>query len=113
MEYSVDIVIDLPRDRVIELFNSEENLYKWQEGLQGIEHVTDVQGEVGSKMRMAYLQGGRSMEIVETILEKTFPIPSRRRTRAKGSGTRSERPLLKSALDTPAGSMRISFNLAD
>ena len=44
MHYSVDIEIDLPRDRVIELFDSTENLYKWQRGLQSFEHI---EGEPG------------------------------------------------------------------
>ena len=39
-EYTVEIEIALPRDRVIELFDNPENLFKWQTGLQSAEHKT-------------------------------------------------------------------------
>ncbi len=39
MHYSVDIELDLPRERIIELFDSTENLYKWQRGLQSFEPI--------------------------------------------------------------------------
>ena len=30
MKYTTEIIIDLPRSKVIELFDSTENMYKWQ-----------------------------------------------------------------------------------
>ena len=33
MEYRSEIVIDLLWDRVVELFDSADNLFKWQPGL--------------------------------------------------------------------------------
>jgi len=39
MKYSVEI--DLPRDRVIELFDDADNMVKWQSGLQSFEHMQD------------------------------------------------------------------------
>jgi hypothetical protein len=33
MNYTCEVVIDLPRDRVIELFDNPQNLTKWQPGL--------------------------------------------------------------------------------
>jgi hypothetical protein len=33
MEYESEIVVDLPRERVVELFDSAENLFEWQAGL--------------------------------------------------------------------------------
>ena len=37
MKYSCDITIGLPRDRVIELMDNLDNMYKWQDGLQKVE----------------------------------------------------------------------------
>ena len=34
MKYTTEVTIELPREQVIPLFDSTENLYKWQEGLQ-------------------------------------------------------------------------------
>ena len=31
--YSAEIVINLPRSRVIELFDDADNMFKWQPGL--------------------------------------------------------------------------------
>ena len=44
MKYTREIVIELPRDRVIELFDDADNLSKWQEGLQSFEHVSGEPG---------------------------------------------------------------------
>ena len=34
MRYSCSVTIGLPRERVLELFDSSENLAKWQNGLK-------------------------------------------------------------------------------
>ncbi|MEM7797967.1 MAG: SRPBCC family protein [Chloroflexota bacterium] len=39
MKYSTEVVIDLPRERVIELFDNTENMYKWQNGLKSHEFL--------------------------------------------------------------------------
>ena len=54
MKYSNEVVIDLPRKKVIELFNSEENLFKWQPELLSFEHLSGERGEVGAKSKMQY-----------------------------------------------------------
>jgi hypothetical protein len=73
MEYSVDLVIDLPRDRVIELFDSSENLDKWQAGLQEFTHLEGQAGQVGAKSKMLYDMNGRQVEMIETITHRAFP----------------------------------------
>ena len=52
MKYTREVVIDLPRDRVIELFDDADNLPKWQEGLQRFEHVSGEPGQPGAKSRL-------------------------------------------------------------
>jgi hypothetical protein len=44
--YTVEIEIDLQRDEVLELFDSVENLYKWQTGLQSFEHLSGNLGKL-------------------------------------------------------------------
>ena len=48
MRYKTEVIINLPRDRVIELFDSFENLKEWQEGLLSHDHVS---GEPGMPRR--------------------------------------------------------------
>lgn len=73
MKYTVEIDIDLPRDRVIELFDSSENMKHWQEGLVSYEHLSGTPGEVGAKMKLQYKMGKREIEMVETITKRELP----------------------------------------
>lgn len=73
MEYTVELVIDLPRDRVIELFDNPDNLPKWQEGLQSFEHLSGDLGQPGAKSRLLYDMGNRKVEMIETIEVRSLP----------------------------------------
>ena len=73
MKYTVEIDIDLPRSRVIELFDSTENMKKWQEGLVSAEHLSGTPGEVGAKMKLKYKMGKREVEMIETITKRNLP----------------------------------------
>ena len=66
MKYSNEIVIDLPREKVIELFDNVENLEKWQPGFLGFEHISGESGKEGSKSKMMYQMGKRKVEMIET-----------------------------------------------
>ena len=71
--YIVEIEIDLPRDKVIELFDSVENLYKWQTGLQSFEHLSGEPGQVGATSRMVFQSNGNTIELTETITHRNLP----------------------------------------
>ena len=73
MKYSNQVIINLPIKQVIELFDSEENLFKWQPELLSFEHLSGEKGEVGAKSRMKYKMGKREIDMVETITIKNFP----------------------------------------
>jgi len=73
MKYSVQIDILLPIDRVIELFDNVDNLYKWMDGLQSFETFEGVQGEVGAKSRLIFKMGKKDVEMIETITAKNLP----------------------------------------
>lgn len=73
MKYEHSIEIDLPRERVVELMDSVENLYKWQPGLTNVEAISGVQGQEGAKMKLIYENGPRKMIMVETITKRDFP----------------------------------------
>jgi hypothetical protein len=49
MEYSVGLTTDLPRYRVVELFDEPDNLPKRKEGLRSLEHVNCEPRQPGDK----------------------------------------------------------------
>lgn len=73
MKYNTEITIKLPRDRVIELFDSAENLYKWQEGLLSIELLEGEAGQEGAVSKMVYASRKNDLIMTETISHRKFP----------------------------------------
>ena len=54
MKYTTKIEIRRSLNRVIELFDSTENMYKWQPGLVSFEHISGKPGEEGCRSRLKY-----------------------------------------------------------
>jgi len=73
MQYSSEVIIDLPRDEMLALFDSTENLFKWQEGLQSFDHLSGEPGQPGAKSKLVFDMGGRQMEMIETITGRDLP----------------------------------------
>ena len=73
MRYKEEITLNLPRERVIELFDSFENLKKWQEGLVEVEHLSGEPGKPGAQTRLLYDMGKRKLEMIETITTRNMP----------------------------------------
>lgn len=73
MKYSVDVDIDLPRDRVIELFDNADNMPKWQPELISFKPLSGEPGQVGSTSQLVYKMGEKELEMIETITERKLP----------------------------------------
>jgi len=73
MKYTTEVSIKLPRLKVIELFDSTENMYKWQLGLKSYEHISGVPGEEGSLCKMVYEGRKGDLIMTETITKRNFP----------------------------------------
>ena len=73
MKYTLSTIIDKPIDEVVSLFDNQENLYKWMEGLKSIDLFEGVAGKKGAKSRMHFKHGKREMDMIETILENDLP----------------------------------------
>jgi len=73
MKYSNEVMINLPRERVTELFQDTDFAHNWQPGLQRIEPVSGTPGEVGSVAHMHYDENGRKMTLKETITSNNLP----------------------------------------
>jgi len=84
MKYSTQISIHLPRKRVFELFDSMDNMYKWQPGLKSHEFVEGTPGKAGSKTRLVYESRKGELVMLETIIAKHLPEEFHATYEAKG-----------------------------
>lgn len=73
MNSTVEIEINLPREEVVKLFDSQENCFKWQEGLQSFEHLSGEPGQPGAQSKLVYQMGKRRIEMIETITTRNLP----------------------------------------
>lgn len=70
--YIVSIDIELPRDRVIELFDNPDNMFHWQKGLQEFEHLSGEPGQPGASSKLVYRNGNQRIELIETIVSRNL-----------------------------------------
>lgn len=73
MDYTIELDIAAPRERVVELFVDDRNLPCWQPGFVSIEKISGETDEVGSKWKLLYLNRGKEVEMIETILAHDSP----------------------------------------
>ena len=73
MRFTAEIEINLPRDKVIELFSNPENLRYWQAGFLSMEHLGGSRGEEGARSLLRYRTEKGDVELVETVVKKDFP----------------------------------------
>lgn len=73
MYYSTEIIIDLSRDRVIELFDNSDNLFQWQPDLISCDLIAGDFGREGAKSRLKYKMGWQVIEMIETITFRNLP----------------------------------------
>ena len=73
MKFACQVTINRPLNRVVELFDSVENLKEWQDGFVSFEHISGEPGEVGAKSKLVYLMNNREMELIETVLSNNLP----------------------------------------
>lgn len=73
MKYTVDILINLPRTEVIDLFDNPENMKKWQPELVSFEHVNGSPGQSGAESRLHYQMGKRAVVMTETVIKNNLP----------------------------------------
>lgn len=73
MKYTVETIINKPVAEVIRLFDSQENLFKWMEGLTSFDLISGTPGEVGAKSKMVFNVNNKTVELIETITHKDLP----------------------------------------
>jgi hypothetical protein len=73
MKYTCEILIHLALQEVIELFDSPENLQKWQPGLKSLTHLEGEPGEEGARSELVYESRKGDLVMTETIGKKQLP----------------------------------------
>ena len=73
MHYSVTVEINLPRERVIELFDNPDNIPHLQPSLLSFTHLTGEAGQAGATSELKYQMGKREITMIETITERNLP----------------------------------------
>lgn len=74
MRYRLEIDIDAPRERVLELFLDLDALSRWQPDLVSVEAIGDgAPRAVGAQTRQVHRMGGRTVDILETITVNDYP----------------------------------------
>ena len=74
MRYQLELELDLPRERVIEVFLDPENLTQWQPDLVSFESISGANPrDVGAKTKQIHRSGRREVEMVETITANNYP----------------------------------------
>ena len=73
MKYNVSVEINLPRERVIELFDNPENMKLWQPSLISFELIEGEAGQPGAKSKLLHKMGKREIEMIETIVKRNLP----------------------------------------
>ena len=73
MKYTVSIDLELPRDKVVALFDDPQNMPRWQEGLVLFEPLEGTPGQPGARSRLVFQMGRRRVEMIETITERRLP----------------------------------------
>lgn len=72
MKYTCSIEINGSIEKVVALWEDENNFKEWQDGFESIELLEGVADAVGAKSKIIF-QGKNRMELIETIISNDLP----------------------------------------
>ncbi len=73
MKFALAITINLPRERVLEIFDDHDNVTKWQPNLVSRELLEGKLGYPGCRTRMVFNTLGQRIEMLETVISRDLP----------------------------------------
>lgn len=73
MKSKSEVVINAPRERVLELWHSFEDQKKWQKGLESLEFKNGKPGYIGTQINYSYKLGRKKLNLQETLLKNNLP----------------------------------------
>ncbi len=72
LKYTCTVDIDLPIDKVVALWDNENNFKEWQDGFKSIEHLSGTLNTKGATSKIVF-QDKRKIELLETIISVDLP----------------------------------------
>lgn len=72
MKYTCTVEINLPIDKVVQLWENEANFPAWQDGFKSIEHLSGTPNTKDAKSRII-LEDRQKIELLETIITNNLP----------------------------------------
>jgi len=73
MKFRLEVIVNIPLDRLLELFGEPDNLKEWQPGIVSFELLKGEFGEVGTKAKLKMNMLGKKIDMFETILKNNLP----------------------------------------
>lgn len=73
MKYANKVEINLPLEKVVELWKNENYYKEWQSGFVESIPMKGVPGEKGAQSEIHLLHNNRKMKLLETVLESNLP----------------------------------------
>ncbi len=73
MKTKTEIIIDADRNTVWRLFDSPDNLHRWQPTLKSITHRSGIPTELGAVSELVYVEYGRDITMTQTVIERREP----------------------------------------
>jgi uncharacterized protein YndB with AHSA1/START domain len=84
MKSTAEVIIDRPRERVLELIMDPANFAKWQPGIKAFQLLSGQQGQPGARAKVVIDMHGVKLEMIETIVERKLPDVYTLRYEGKG-----------------------------
>ncbi|MGB1240989.1 MAG: SRPBCC family protein [Chitinophagales bacterium] len=72
MKYTCTVTIDVPIEKVVALWEDEQNFKEWQDDFKSIEHLEGIPHIRGAKSKIVF-DGKNRIELIETILSIDLP----------------------------------------
>lgn len=72
MKYTCSVEIDVPINKVVELWQNENNFKAWQDGFKSIELLSGEVHKKGAVSKIIFEDKNR-MELIETIISNNLP----------------------------------------
>lgn len=73
MNYTIEIEIDAPIEKVAALVGDTTNRIEWMEGIVSQEHVSGSPGMPGAKDQVVFEMDGNTIELEATVIERDLP----------------------------------------
>ncbi len=73
MKHKLEVEINLPREKVIELYTNMENMKHWVPGVTKVKKISGEKGEVGSKYNITVEQEDVKLDMITTVSVVNLP----------------------------------------